>query len=73
MKNKIAFFIIFISFSVTFFSCKKMVAGINTDPNNPQDANAATMLTGVELSDVIIQEGELARRAGMWCGYFSGQ
>jgi len=71
MKNKIAFIIVFIS--VAFLSCKKMVDGINTDPNNPQDANAATMLTGVELSNVVVQEGELARRAGMWSGYFSGQ
>jgi len=73
MKNKIAFVIIFISISISFFSCKKMVDGINTDPNNAQDATAATMLTGIELSDVIVQEGELARRAGMWSGYFSGQ
>src|SRR5258706_985537 len=73
MKNKIAFYIVAFSLPVTFFSCKKMVDGINTDPNNPQDANAATMLTGVELSNVVVQEGELARRAGMWCSYFSGQ
>ncbi len=71
MKNKIAFLILLIS--IFFFSCKKMVDGINTDPNNPQDATAATMLTGVELSNVIVQEGELARRSGMWSGYFSGQ
>ncbi len=71
MKNKIAFVIVLIS--ISFLSCKKMVEGINTDPNNPQDATAATMLTGVELSNVLVQEGELARRAGMWSGYFSGQ
>src|SRR5258705_727448 len=71
MKNKIAFIFVFIS--ISFLSCKKIVDGINTDPNNPQDANAATMLTGVELSNVVLQEGELARRAGMWSGYFSRQ
>ncbi len=71
MKNKISIIVLFISLS--FLSCKKMVDGINTDPNNPQDATAATMLTGVELSNVLVQEGELARRAGMWSGYFSGQ
>jgi starch-binding outer membrane protein, SusD/RagB family len=71
MKNKIVFGLLFIA--ITFFSCKKMVEGINTDPNNPQDANAATMLTGVELANVVVQEGEMARRAGMWSGYFSGQ
>ena len=71
MKNKIAFLIVLISLS--FLSCKKIVDGINIDPNNAQDATAVTMLTGVELSNVIVQEGELARRAGMWSGYFSGQ
>ncbi len=71
MKNKIAFIIVLIS--ISFLSCKKIVDGINTDPNNPQDATAATMLTGVELSNVLVQEGELARRAGMWSGYFTGQ
>lgn len=71
MKNKISILILLISLS--FFSCKKIVDGINIDPNNAQDATAATMLTGLELSNVIVQEGELARRAGMWSGYFSGQ
>lgn len=71
MKKIIA--LLLISASLGILSCKKMVDGINTDPNNPQDANALTMLTGVELSNVIVQEGELARRAGMWSGYFSGQ
>ncbi len=71
MKNKTLF--VAICLCISLISCKKVVDGINTDPNNAQDANAATMLTGVELSNVIVQEGELARRAGMWSGYFSGQ
>ena len=71
MKVNKIFLIVLISLS--FLSCKKVVEGINTDPNNPQDATAATMLTGVELSNVVVQEGELARRAGMWSGYFAGQ
>ena len=71
MKNIISILTIFIL--LCFSSCKKIVDGINTDPNNPQDANAETMLTGVELSNTIVQEGELARRSGMWSGYFAGQ
>lgn len=71
MKNRISILLVLLALS--FFSCKKIVEGINTDPNNPQDASAATMLTGVQLSNVIVQEGELARRAGMWSGYFTGQ
>jgi hypothetical protein len=71
MKKHILFSIFFIS--LLFSSCKKWVDDLNTDPNNPQDANAATMLTGLQLADAVIHEGELARRAGMWCGYFTGQ
>jgi hypothetical protein len=54
-------------------SCKKSVDGFNTDPNNPLDADAITMLTGVEVGNMGNQEGELARLAGMWCGYFTGE
>ncbi|AEW03350.1 hypothetical protein A4D02_04850 [Niastella koreensis] len=54
-------------------SCKKAVDGFNTDPNNPLDADAITMLTGVEVGNMGNQEGELARLAGMWCGYFTGE
>ncbi|HEU4610402.1 MAG TPA: SusD/RagB family nutrient-binding outer membrane lipoprotein [Chitinophagaceae bacterium] len=55
------------------FSCKKAVEGYNTDPNNPLDADAITMLTGIEVGNMTVQEGELARIAGMWSGYFVGQ
>ncbi|RYY10219.1 MAG: SusD/RagB family nutrient-binding outer membrane lipoprotein, partial [Cytophagaceae bacterium] len=52
--------------------CKNLVDDLNISPNNPQDASAAVMLTGVELADDIAQEGEAARRAGVWSGYFEG-
>lgn len=53
-------------------SCKKAVDGINNDPNNPTDAPAINMLTGVQVGNMNIQEGECARIAGMWSGYFTG-
>lgn len=49
-----------------------MVDGINTDPNNPTDADATTMLTSIMVGNINIQEGDLARFAGMWSGYFRG-
>jgi hypothetical protein len=52
--------------------CKNLVDDLNISPNNPQDASAPVMLTGVELANDIAQEGEAARRAGMWSGYFEG-
>src|SRR5262245_22240089 len=54
-------------------SCKKAVDGFNTDPNNPLDADAITMLTGVQVGNMAIQEGELARVGGMWSGYLTGE
>jgi hypothetical protein len=60
---------ILILFSV---SCKNLVDGINIDPGSPSDAPAAAMLTGVMVSNMVLQEGEVARIAGLWSGYFRG-
>lgn len=54
-------------------SCKKVVEGINNDPNNPQDADAITMLTSVEITNMVVQEGELARHCSIWNGNFTGE
>jgi len=59
-------------FATLFTSCNKLVEGINTDPNNPLDADPNTMLTSVMVGNMNIQEGDLARFAGMWSGYFRG-
>lgn len=72
MKKNILLLIVIIS-TLCFSSCKKAVEGYNSDPNNPQDADAIIMLTGVETANMEIQEGELARIAGMWSGYFTGE
>jgi hypothetical protein len=53
-------------------SCKNLVDDLNISPNNPQDASAPVMLTGVELADALVQEGDGSRRAGVWAGYFDG-
>ena len=56
----------------TATACQNLVDDLNVSPNNPQDAPANVMLTGVQLSDCIAQEGEAARLAGLWSGYFEG-
>ena len=66
-------FLYTIIFIIAGASCKKAVEGYNNDPNNPLDADAITMLTGIEVGNMEIQEGELARIAGMWSGYFTGE
>jgi hypothetical protein len=71
--NKRIFFATVAIMLLTLGSCKKAVEGINDDPNNPLDADAITMLTGIEVGNMSIQEGELARIGGMWSGYFAGQ
>lgn len=53
-------------------SCSKWVDGINDSPNNPTDADPNSMLTSIMVGNMNIQEGDLARFAGMWSGYFRG-
>ena len=53
-------------------SCKNLVDGFNIDPGSPSDAPAVAMLTGVLVSNMVLQEGEVARIAGLWSGYFRG-
>ena len=69
--NKTYFFLLIIFAALGSASCKKAVEGFNTDPNNPLDADAITMLTGIQVGNMAIQEGEPARIAGMWSGYFT--
>ena len=54
-------------------SCKKMVEGINDNPNSPTDADAPTMLPGVETADMILQGGDIARTTSTWIGYCTGE
>ena len=68
--KKITVFIIIIS--IAFSSCSKLVDGYNVDPNSPTDADANSMLTSIMVGNMNIQEGDLARFAGMWSGYFRG-
>ncbi len=58
--------------TLTFVSCSKMVEGINVDPNNPLDADANSMLTSIMVGNMNLQEGDMARFAGMWSGHFRG-
>lgn len=54
-------------------SCKKDINEINKiNPNQFSGADASLMLTGAQLANVMLNEGESARTAGMFCGYFKG-
>ncbi|MBS1663401.1 MAG: SusD/RagB family nutrient-binding outer membrane lipoprotein [Bacteroidetes bacterium] len=70
---KIKFVIIVLLLTGALGSCKKMVEGINDNPNLPTDADAPTMLPGVETADMILQGGDVARTASTWSGYCTGE
>lgn len=71
MKNFKFLLTAFVAFSL-FNACEKIVEGINEDPNNPQSADANYVLTGAQLANILVHEGEVARLTGMWSGYFTG-
>ncbi len=66
------FIILIFAISIFSTSCETVVDGINIDPTTPADAPAITMLTGVLVSNMAVQEGEIARISGIWAGYFKG-
>jgi len=53
-------------------ACSELVEGINQDPNNPTSASYQNILTGSQVGNIVFQTGESARRAGIFCGYYTG-
>ena len=54
-------------------SCESVVEDLNIDPNNPTSAPADKVLTATEVANILVHEGEIARKAGFWSGYFTGE
>ena len=68
MKKLIIYiYLIFIS-----FSCENLVEDLNDDPNNPTDAPAELIFTGMQLANVTTQEGMTARLTAMWTSQIKG-
>ena len=65
-------FIVLLLLSSVMGSCSQLVEGINDDPNNPTSASYQYILTGAGVGNIILQAGESARRAGIFCGYYTG-
>ncbi|TNE71873.1 SusD/RagB family nutrient-binding outer membrane lipoprotein, partial [bacterium] len=55
-----------------FISCESIVENLNDDPNNAQNADTEYILTGAQVANVLVHEGEIPRLTGMWSGYFTG-
>ncbi len=58
--------------STGLFSCEKTINGLNNNPNNPTDASAELLLTGLQLGNIEFQEGHASVVSGIWSGYFTG-
>jgi len=54
-------------------SCEKDINEVNkTNPNQFSDSDPALMITGAQIANVLVQEGEMARISGIFSGYFTG-
>jgi hypothetical protein len=58
--------------SLHLFSCKKIVADLNVDPNNPTNATANYVFTGTQIANMAAQEGMASRLTICWSGYGIG-
>jgi len=61
-----------LAFTLTFTGCESMVSGLNDDLNNPTDAPAELMFTGVELAVASVHEGYNSLLSSIWSGYYIG-
>ncbi len=59
-------------FGAIFSACSNLVDGLNENPNSPTTTSYQYILTGAQVSNTIVQTGEIARKAGIFCGYYTG-
>ena len=55
-----------------FTSCSGLVDGLNDNPNSPTTASYEYILSGAEVGNIVLQTGEPARKAGIFCGQLTG-
>lgn len=65
--------IIFIAIIIQLAACESFVTGIDeNDITRPRDAELKQALVSAELAYMGVLEGDMARMAGLWSGYFFG-
>ncbi len=69
MKKTFLIYFVLMFFSI---SCENLVEDLNDDPNNPTDAPAELIFTGMQLANVTTHEGLTARLAAMWTSQIKG-
>jgi len=75
--NKFKSLVIGAFIASTSWSCQGLVDDNIRNPNKPVEESipsdrADFMLPGIQLSNMLFQQGEVARLTGMWGGYFTG-
>mgnify|MGYP001551488914 CR=1 FL=1 len=53
-------------------SCESLVDDLNQDPNNPTSTSYQYILTGAEVGNIVLQTGEVARKAAIFGGQYTG-
>lgn len=61
-----------ITFLIGLVGCSGLVDDLNENPNSPTSASYDYILTGAEVGNIILQNGETARRACIFGGQFTG-
>ena len=72
--KKISYILSFaLALSVGFTSCKKDIKEINkNNPGQFSDSDPTLMISGAQLANVLVNEGEAARLAGIFSGHHVG-
>jgi hypothetical protein len=71
MKKSIS--ILAIAATLAFAGCESLVSDLNDDLNNPTDAPAELMFTGVELAMASVHEGYNSLLSSVFTGYYAGR
>jgi starch-binding outer membrane protein, SusD/RagB family len=73
MKMKNLKYILLFALASVFSACETFVKQVDEfDPTQPRDADLKLVVIGMEVEYMSTLEGENARTAGMWSGYFTG-
>jgi len=70
--KKLATFLLF-AMAIGQTGCNNLIEGININPNVPTEAPSDNILTGAQVALIQVTEGDLARKSGLWAGYFRGE
>ncbi|MFT6203355.1 MAG: hypothetical protein ACI9V1_000518 [Spirosomataceae bacterium] len=65
--------ILALAITLVFTGCESIVSGLNEDLNNPTDAPAELMFTGIELAMASVHEGYNSLLSSVFSGHYAGR